>query len=81
MGDPTYVLPDATRGKKGIDYRAVTDADNTATAVPLGDHTVLLIGHFGGDGAYAVYGEYEDGEFMRLCVDLDPIELPDEDES
>ena len=70
MGDPTCVLPGATSGMVGIDYQAVIDAGGEATAFPLGDRPVLLIQNFGGDGPFAVYGEYEDGEFVRLCVDF-----------
>ncbi len=46
----------------------------------FGNQPVLLIQNFGGDGPYGVYGEFEDGEFLRLYVDFDPLELPDEPE-
>ena len=79
VGDPAYLLPDAERSKPGIDYRAVLEADQEAHASRIGGQPVLLVGNFGGDGTYAVAGEFEDGDLVRLVVDLDPIELEDDE--
>ena len=81
IGDPGYILPRRDSGEVGIDYQAVLDADMSQPAVGLAGQPVLLIQHFGGDGPYGVYGEFEDGEFLRLYVDFDPIELPDDEVS
>jgi hypothetical protein len=39
---------------------------------------VLLISRFGGDGAYPVFGVFEEGELIRVTIDLIPLE-PDDD--
>jgi hypothetical protein len=74
LGDPLYGLPHAERGRPGIDYAAVIEADDQAAA-PLGGMPVLLLSRFGGDGTFPVFGEFEDGEVLRVTVEfVDPPE-------
>ena len=72
VGDPTYLLARRSDGGDGADYQEVSDADPAPAAAPLGDRPILLIQNFGGDGTYPVYGEFEDGELLRIYVDFDP---------
>jgi hypothetical protein len=68
IGDPAYVLPDVARDKAGIDYEAVLNASE-----PIGQldgQPVLLLQAFGGDGTFPVFGHFEDGELIRVTVDL-----------
>lgn len=68
IGDPAYVLPDVAREKAGIDYEAVL-----STSEPIGQldgQPVLLLQAFGGDGIFPVFGHFEDGELIRVTVDL-----------
>ena len=68
IGDPAYVLPDVAREKAGIDYEAVLN-----TSEPIGQldgQPVLLLQAFGGDGIFPVFGHFEDGELIRVTVDL-----------
>jgi hypothetical protein len=71
VGDPTYLLAQRSRGKEGADYEEVIRADASLIGSPLGDRPVLLIQGFGGDGTFPVFGEFEDGAFLRLVVDFD----------
>ncbi len=73
VGDPLYALPSAEGSRAGMDYQAVIDADLGGFAAPFADQPVLLIGRFGGDGAYGVFGEFSEGELVRLVVDFDPL--------
>lgn len=74
LGDPLYCLPEAGSGRPGIDYAAVMDAPDEPASY-LDKQPVLLLGRFGGDGAFPVFGEYEDGELLRVTVELvDPPE-------
>lgn len=73
VGDAVYILPDRSAGKAGADYQEVVDAP-MGPAVRLGDRPVLLIQNFGGDGAYAVYGEFDEEGFARLIVDFNPVD-------
>jgi hypothetical protein len=78
VGDPLYTLPSQERGKPGIDYSAVlTDVESHGRQ--LAGQPVVLLANFGGDGAYPVYGEFEDSEFMRATIEFEPLELHDED--
>jgi hypothetical protein len=61
VGDPVYCLPSSKGGKAGIDYSAIFSIGNTFAA-PLAGKPVLLLGQFGGDGTFPVFGEFEDGE-------------------
>lgn len=72
IGDPGYVLPRADSGKPGVDYQAVIDA--RAPVGGIGGQPVLLLQSFGGDGTFPVFGEYEDGELLRVCIDFDAPE-------
>ena len=63
--------------KPGIDYSAVLP-DGERTARQLADQPVVLLSNFGGDGAYPIIGEFEDGEFMRAIIEFEPLDL-DED--
>jgi hypothetical protein len=35
---------------------------------------VVLLSSFGGDGAYPVIAEFEDGELMRAVIEFEPLE-------
>ena len=76
VGDPAYLLASASRGKEGIDYQAVIEAPDGVSTY-LAGQPVLLIGGFGGDGTFPVYGEFEDGELARVTIEFVG---PDEDE-
>ncbi len=80
VGDPGYLLPRASTGAPGVDYQHVLDGLTDNLAERLAGEAVLLLQNFGGDGPYAVYAEYEDGEVARICIDLEPIELEDEED-
>jgi hypothetical protein len=74
VGDPVYCLPSVEHGKAGIDYSAIYGLSATA-ATPLAGMPVLLLGQFGGDGTFPVFGEFEDGELMRVTIEfIDPLE-------
>lgn len=78
VGDPAYALPNAEEGKPGIDYAAVLRTPDDVPAAQLDEKPVVLLANFGGDGAYQVIGEFEDGEFMRAIIEFEPLE--DEDD-
>jgi hypothetical protein len=74
LGDPTYLLPFKERTKAGIDYQEVIDAP-IAPVQDLGGRPVLLFQDFGGEGSFAVFGEFEDGELMSFTVHLNPVDI------
>ncbi len=74
VGDPAYTLPSVKDGKPGIDYAAVTRDHSAKPGIQLDDQPVVLLANFGGDGPYAVIGEFEDGEFMRAIIEFEPLE-------
>ena len=78
ISDPAHVLPHAEGGETGVDYQAVIDATDPVTR--LAGRPALLLQAFGGDGDFPVYGEYEDGEFMRIVIDLESPELGEDQE-
>ncbi len=73
VGDPAYTLPSVEDGKAGIDYSAVL-ADVESHGRQLAEQPVVLLANFGGDGAYPVIGEFEDGEFMRAIIEFEPLD-------
>ena len=74
LGDPLNFLPEAARDRPGIDYAAVVDEPSEASSY-LDQKPVLLLGRFGGDGTFPVFGEFEDGEFLRVTIEfLEPPE-------
>lgn len=74
VGDPTYCLPSVEHGKPGIDYSAIY-AIGDEPAAPLAGAPVLLLGQFAGDGTFPVFGEFEDGELLRVTIEfIDPPE-------
>lgn len=74
VGDPAYCLPSIEHGKAGIDYSAILAVGATPSA-RLAGMPVLLLGQFGGDGTFPVFGEFEDGELMRVTIEfIDPPE-------
>jgi hypothetical protein len=74
VGDPLYCLPEAALERSGIDYAAVIDAPNEA-ASHLDEKPVLLLGRFGGDGTFPVFGEFDGGELLRVTIEfIDPPE-------
>jgi hypothetical protein len=70
VGDPAYVLNHAAANKTGVDYDAVIATDTSGAAGVLLDLPVLLISAFGGDGAFPVFGEFEDDELQRIVVEF-----------
>ena len=52
-----YCLPSVEHGKAGIDYSAIDGLGATA-AEPVGGMPVLLLGQFGGDGTFPVFGDF-----------------------
>lgn len=68
IGDPAQLLAHATAGRPGVDYASVIEAREPLG--PLAGRPVLLLQQFGGDGTFPVFGEYEDGELIRVTVDL-----------
>ena len=76
VGDPLYCLPEAARDRPGTDYAAVIDAPDEAASY-LDKKPVLLLGQFGGDGTFPVFGEFEDGELLRVTIEF--IEPPEDE--
>lgn len=76
LGDPLSCLPEAASGRPGIDYATVMDAPDEPASY-LAGKPVLLLGRLGGDGTFPVFGEFEDGELLRVTVEF--VE-PEEDE-
>ena len=75
VGDPTYLLAQVGTGKEGIDYEEVIRSNVAEVATRLGGLPVLLLTGFGGDGTFPVFGEFEDGELVRVTVEfIDPDE-------
>lgn len=78
VGDPAYLLARASDGKAGIDYQVVVDAPDVAASY-LAERPVILLGRFGGDGTFPVYGEFDEyRELARVTIDF--LELDDGDE-
>ena len=69
LGDPLYCLPSVEREATGIDYAAVVAAPDVPAA-PLAGMPVLLLGRFGGDGTFPVFGEFEDDELVRVTIEF-----------
>ena len=55
-----------------MDYEAVIEARDPIGR--LGGQPVLLLQQFGGDGTFPVFGQYEDGELIRVTIDLVELE-------
>jgi hypothetical protein len=78
LGDPAYCLPRAERAEPGIDYETIIGAPDEPASY-LGGRPVLLLGHFGGDGTFPVYGEIDEyGELVRVTIEF--VGPDDEDE-
>ncbi len=78
LGDPLYCLPGAASGRSGIDYAAVIAAPDEPGA-PLDGRPVLLLGRFGGDGTFPVFGQIDvHGELLSATILF--TGPPDEDE-
>jgi len=70
LGDPAYCLPRAERAEPGIDYETIIGAPDEPASY-LGGRPVLLLGHFGGDGTFPVYGEIDEyGELVRVTIEF-----------
>ncbi len=70
LGDPLYCLPHAGEGRPGIEYEAVITAP-TALAGRLDDRPVLLLGRFGGDGTFPVFGAVDEyGELVSVTIEF-----------
>jgi hypothetical protein len=74
IGDPAY-LPDGTE-TRGNDASMAVDAAVSRFVVPIANGLALQIQNFGGDGSFAVYGDFDDDELMSIVIDLEPVELP-----
>ena len=75
VGDPAYALPSKKHSKPGIDYEAVVQSPGDQHGAQLAGRPVVLLANFGGDGAYPVFGEFEDGELLRAVVEFEPIDV------
>lgn len=77
IGDPAYVLGRSEENRAGLDFQAVIDTPlELNAAAPFANGLALLIGL--DDGPYGVFGEYDEGELMRVYIDLDGIALPED---
>lgn len=76
LADPAYVLPDRERGKPGVDHGDVQAAVGHVARVAGG--LGLVVGNFGGDGSFPVFGELEDGVMYKLTILF--VEPPEDDE-
>jgi len=80
VSDPAYVLPRAEFGNPGIDYERVLQDQPEEYGNQLDGKGVVLLSDFGGDGPYPVYGEFEDGEFMRAIIEFNPMDFDDDED-
>jgi hypothetical protein len=76
IGDPAYVLPSASRGKRGSDYQEVIDAPTTSVGVPFANGLAMLA-NVRDDGPYFVYADFDEGELVSISIELEPVELPE----
>ena len=68
LGDPVYCLPRSDPPRPGVPYEAILGLPD-APAQPLAGQPILLLGHFGGDGTFPVYGEFdEDGVLWKATI-------------
>lgn len=72
IGDPVYILPSMEDGRLGVDFGAVIAANDPVGS--LDQTPALLLQAFGGDGTFPVFGEYEDGELVRVTIEFLPPE-------
>lgn len=75
ISDPAYALPRSQDSRPGMDYSVVLRDLTGAHATQLDGQGVVLLSNFGGDGPYPVFGEFEDGEFMRAIIEFEPLEI------
>jgi hypothetical protein len=82
VGDPMYCLPCAKDGSPGIDYEAIIGAGYEPASY-LAGKPVILLGGFGGDGTFPVYGEIDEfGELVRVTIAfVEPDDAGDTDEA
>ena len=75
LGDPVYLLRSERDGRAGVDWDTVLEAPDAPVA-PLAGGMAMLLGSFGGDGAYPVFAELdEDGVVVRVTVHfVEPVE-------
>ena len=75
LGDPLHFLADESLGRAGVDYAAVLEAADQM-AGRLAGTPALLIGRFGGDGAFPVFADVdEDGVAVSVTIEfIDPVE-------
>jgi hypothetical protein len=80
VGDPGYCLPRAKDGKPGIDYESIIGAGDEPASY-LAGKPVILLGAFGGDGTFPVFGEIDEyGELFRVTIEfVEPDDGDDED--
>ena len=70
VGDPIYCLPYAKQAKPGIDYESIFGA-GVEPASYLAGKPVILLGCFGGDGTFPVFGEIDEhGELIRVTIEF-----------
>lgn len=70
IGDPGYCLPHTMDGTPGIDYETIIAAPDQPASY-LGGKAVILLGQFGGDGTFPVYGEIdESGQLVRVTIEF-----------
>lgn len=80
LGDPAYCLPRARDGTPGIDYESIIGAPDEPASY-LAGKPVILLGCFGGDGTFPVYGEIDEyGELARVTIEfVGPDDTDEED--
>jgi hypothetical protein len=81
VGDPMYCLPYAKEAKPGIDYESIIGGPDKLASY-LAGQPVILLGAFGGDGTFPVYGEIDEyGELVRVTIEfVEPDDADDDDE-
>jgi hypothetical protein len=80
VGDPAYLLPRAEDGTPGIDYASVIGAGDEPASYVDGK-PVILLGSFGGDGTFPVFGEIDEyGQLARITIEfVGPDDAEDEE--
>ena len=80
VGDPIYCLPRAKDGTPGIDYESIIGAGDEPASY-LAGKPVILLGCFGGDGTFPVFGEIDEyGELVRVTIEfVEPDDAEAED--
>ena len=74
IGDPAYLA--AGGETSAMHPGAEADPAISQFVLPIANGLALQIQNFGGDGSFAVFGDFDEEELMSIIVDLEPVELP-----